>query len=89
MTAPISRDEWLAALGEAALPADPDALTTIELGEMFGISAQAAYRRVRALMREGRAVRTCKTITDVGGYPKRVPAYRLVKHEARPATRKR
>lgn len=69
----ISRDEWLAALGEAAKPLDPDAVTTRELAERYGIGVNTALRRVQALVREGRAVRVYKL---VGG--RREHAYRLV-----------
>lgn len=69
----ISRDEWLAALGEAAKPLDPDALTCREIAKLYGIGQQTALRRVTALVSEGRAVRTYKMHEG-----RRLPAYRLV-----------
>jgi DNA-binding Lrp family transcriptional regulator len=80
----ISRDEWLAALGDAAAPCDPDALTTVEIAEQFGISTTIALRRVQALVSEGKAKRTHKIVGA-----RRTPAYKLVKNAPRPATRKR
>lgn len=74
----ISRDEWMAALGDAVKPADPDALTIKEIGEMFGVGRQAAYLRVRKLLEQKRAIATFKDIQTTDGR-RRVPAYKLVK----------
>lgn len=84
MSAPtINRDEWLAALKDAGVPADIEddqsAVTSSEFGQMLGISHATAHRRLKALVEAGKAVRTTKR---VGMYPQ--PAYRLVK-EAAPA----
>lgn len=73
----IDRDEWLAALGNAAIPTDEDALTIHEVARAFGIAHHTAYRRVRDLLAQGRAVQVFKTIARVDGYARRVPAYRL------------
>jgi hypothetical protein len=89
VSAGISRDAWLAALGDAAMPLDPHALTVVEIAQQFGIGHQAAYSRVRKLVAEKRAVVTAKIITTSQGVPRRVPAYRLVSDAPRPATRKR
>lgn len=87
----ISRDEWLAALGDSALPCDPDALTVNEIAAMCSIGRQAAYLRVRQLVAEKRATVTVKLVTNSSGVTKRMPAYRLVADAPppRPATRKR
>lgn len=85
----ITRDEWLAALGESVAPCDPDALTVRELAAMFGIGRNAAYQRVLRLVAEQRATAAVKLVTFPSGVTKRVAAYRLVKHAPRVATRKR
>lgn len=79
MSASISRDEWLAALGDAAQPCDPNALTVREAMTMFDMSAAAAARKLAQLVVEGRAVQTYKRVAGPSGISKRVPAYRLVK----------
>lgn len=89
MSANISRDEWLAAVGDAVQPVDPNALTIREFSEMFSVSIATANRLITEMVASGRAVRTVKAATGAAGVTKRVPAYKLVKHEARPATRRR
>lgn len=79
----ITRDEWLKAMGEAAAPADPDALSTAEIAKMFGIPITAASRRLRELVADGKAVRSVKLTAMVNGHSKRVPAYKLVKPKAK------
>lgn len=84
MNTTISRDEWLQALGAAAQPCDPDALTAQEIAQQFGVSTMTAWRRVNKLIAEGRAVATVKEIATRDGHTKRVPAYKLVKpHKAK------
>jgi hypothetical protein len=83
MSGTISRDEWLAALGETA-ECDPNALTVWELCEQFKADRLAIQRRVRALVADGKARRTFKVYNG-----RRQPAYVLVQHEARPPARKR
>lgn len=78
MSTPISRDEWLKALGDAVRPCDPDALSAAEIAKMFQITRQMAYRRITQLLADGKAVSTFKMITTADGYPKRVVAYKLV-----------
>lgn len=75
----ISRNEWLAALGDSVQPADQDAITAPELAALLGISDIAAYRRVKRLIAERRAVRTFKVIVTGAGITRRVPAYKLLK----------
>lgn len=85
MSAGISRDEWLAALGESAQPCEPDALTVWELIERFkGTDRCAMQRRVKQLVADGKARKTFKTYNG-----RRQPAYVLVKDAARPPARKR
>ena len=79
----ITRDEWLSALGDAAQPVDPDALSLAEIAEQFGVCRNVADRRLRALVKAGRAIRTWKVITTTSGHPRRVPAYKLVKPKGR------
>lgn len=80
----ISRDEWLAALGEADTPSDPDAVTTAEFATMLGCARCTAQNKLVRLVREGKAVRTMKLV-DRGPLAgsTRVPAYKLVKAKAR------
>jgi hypothetical protein len=85
----ITRDEWLHALGTAAAPCDPDAFSTAEIAKMFDIPLTAAARKIRELVAAGKATQTFKSVTMVNGHAKRVPAYKLVKHEAYRPTRKR
>lgn len=79
MSARITRDEWLQALGTAAQPTDPDALTTTEIAAMFGIARSAAERRIKDLVAQGKAIRTVKLAPMINGHSKRVTAYKLVK----------
>ena len=90
MSEAISRDEWLAALGEADTPNDPDALTKQELCGLLKVSRSAVQERLARLLAEGKATRTTKIVKDGMGRRLRVPAYKLVKADApRPATRRR
>jgi len=74
----ISRDEWLAALGEADVPVDPHALTITEFATLMGMGRQAAASRMTALERAGKAVCVRKIVACRDGRPMRVRAYRLV-----------
>ena len=86
----ISRDEWLAAMGEADTPNDPDALTKLELCALLKISRSAMQERLARMLAEGKATRTTKMTKDGMGRRLRVPAYKLVKANApSPATRRR
>lgn len=73
-----TRDEWLKALGEAVEPCDPTAVTVAELAEMLEIDRSSAYRHLRKLIDQGRAVQTVKRVMGPSGVGKRVPAYRLL-----------
>lgn len=79
MSAEITRGEWLKALGDSVAPADPEALTTRELAQMFGVSPSSIKERLRQLLDEHKATRTFKRVTDGAGRAQRVPAYKLVK----------
>lgn len=72
----ITRDEWLAALGEMAVN-DPLAATIAELQAMVPtINRVTLYRRLLTLIEAGHVTRTWKTVPTVSG-AKRTPAYRL------------
>jgi hypothetical protein len=73
----ISRDEWLAALGETVKPTNDAALTVSELSVMFGCGRQAAYLKLNALVRQGRATRVHKRVADCAGRLRLQPAYLL------------
>lgn len=74
----INRDEWLAALREVETPANiPNAFTTGELTEIFGLGRSATKERVTALHREGRIEIVHKRIRDASGHWQSVPAYIL------------
>ena len=75
----ISRDEWLQALGDSVKPLHPDALTVADVSEQFGIGRQAAYYRIKKLMREKKAVRVFKLVLDDAGRLRPQPAYLLKK----------
>jgi predicted ArsR family transcriptional regulator len=79
MSEAISRDEWLKAMGEAAAPPDPDAVTVPEIAALLGMTRHTAYRHVLRLVDEGKAVPTFKRATGRSGVTKRVQAYKLVK----------
>lgn len=57
-TAAISRDEWLVALGDAAAPPEPNAVTIEELSQRYGLSRRAMGERVKGLVAVGKARRT-------------------------------
>lgn len=75
----ITRDEWLAALGEADTPIDPDAVTVSEFGALLGVGRMAASAKLVALVKNGKAAKVHKVITCGDGRRIRVSAYRLVK----------
>lgn len=72
MSAEISRDAWLAALGDVAAVCDPDAITLRELAAKYAIGYQAAGDRMRVLVQQGKAIKTWKMVGA-----RRVPAYKL------------
>lgn len=77
----ITRDDWLAAVKEAAnapLP-DSDALSLVELAEVFGVGRGAAQVRVDRLLAVGRAEQTSKLMRMKNGALRTVQAYRLLK----------
>jgi len=86
----ISRDEWLHALQEANIDLcihDPDSITTGEFGEMLNIDRSAAARRLKLLVKAGRATRTTKRVQGSDGRTVTLPAYKLV--EEKPAKKRR
>lgn len=87
MSESITRDEWLKALGEPEAQ-DPAALTVGELSAILGLGATATRDRVKRLVVDGKATRTYKRVRSSAGQLVRVPAYTLVAHASRPATRK-
>lgn len=79
-SAVITRDEWLEALGVAALaPVHPDALTVSELAEKYGLSRRRMSERLNQLVKEGKVTLVRKTIVLHDGHTRRVPAYLLKK----------
>lgn len=81
MSAQISRDEWLKALGEAGIHDDvddQDALTILEFAAMFGIDRQAAECRLKKLVKVGKATRTTKRGHRADGRTFSFVAFRLV-----------
>lgn len=78
----ITRDEWLAALNEAAQPLPPeetDTMSAVELAKMFGVSRHTMNFRLERLMEMGKAERTTKRIRRTNGSVITVTAYRLIK----------
>lgn len=57
----ISREAWLAALGEDEID-NQAALTARELADVLGCSQQSAYHRAETLVRQGKATRTTKRV---------------------------
>jgi len=74
----IDRDAWLAAIGEAVVPDDPNALTSRELGEMLGLERTATQRRIKELLQAKKIEVVSKRVTGSSGAAARVPAYRLI-----------
>ena len=85
----ITRDEWFRALGDAAQPADDDALTIKELAQQFRIHPMTLYRRLGQMIADGRVVRAVKIVTVSGGYRRRLPAYKLVAAKPEPKKKSR
>lgn len=79
----ITRDDWLAALGDSVKPNNPDALTVVELAQQFGLGRQGAYLRIQKLLRAGQAKRVYKHVEDGAGRLRPQPAYVLVKAKAK------
>lgn len=78
----VSREAWIAALGMSDVVCDQDALTTAELGELFGRKHSATKVRIRQLVAEGKLIATRKRMTDSTGRPIIVPAYQIAKPKA-------
>lgn len=85
----ITRDEWLQAL--AFEEEDPDAKTVNELAAEMKVSRHSIYRRIQALVEEGRATKHWKRAPVGSSKGRLVPAYKLVKapHATRVAARHR
>jgi hypothetical protein len=77
----ISRDEWLAALGNAsaAVDDDPSVITASEAAELLGICARSAWVRLRRLVQSGGAVAVRARRMTASGHMQTYPAYRLIK----------
>ena len=73
----ISRDEWLAAIGESSSEDDQGAITSREFAVMLGLEITAARKRMAKLVASGKAIRTSKVIRQ-GQWATRSVAYRLV-----------
>jgi predicted ArsR family transcriptional regulator len=73
----ITRDEWLSALNEP-VNNDPNAITVVELAAMLQIGRTAAKERMAKLVKDGKAVRLSKIVTNQDGRRHRVPAYKLL-----------
>jgi hypothetical protein len=76
----IDRDAWLRALEEVGISdtTDDQALTVAEFCALMGLRVTAAYRRLQALQKAGKAIRTRKRITDKAGRYITLSAYRLL-----------
>ncbi len=87
----INRDDWLKALAGVTPELDEGAMTTTEIAAMLGLCRTAAKDRIRKLLADGRAIATNKRMTDTGGRPQIVRAYRLLPAAtlAAPARRRR
>ncbi len=80
----ITRDDWLRAVGEAAIEPDmddPAVLTLQEFGNLIGMARSAALPRMNRLLEAGKATRTRKRIRRSDGAIMSVPAFRLVQPE--------
>jgi DNA-binding Lrp family transcriptional regulator len=75
----IARDEWLAALGEADTPLEPNAITAPELARQLGVSVTQTRERIRKLIEQGKARRAVTTRTNINGHACRVTGYVLLK----------
>jgi hypothetical protein len=80
MSSGITRDEWLSALESAGIDErdDQDAITPTELADLLGIDRQAAARRLRKMVKLGKATQTRKRVAVSDGRVQSLPAYRLV-----------
>ncbi len=90
MSANISRDEWLKALGDAGYQDDVDDKDSISIDEfatMFGLPRTTAESRLRALVNDGKAVRSKKWGVTAYGRRVQLRTFRLVTPEK--PTRKR
>ena len=76
----ISRDDWLSAMNDAMhAPLPPsDALTVVELAEVFGVQREQARRRAHVLVSSGKAEHTTKQVRRANGGVITVPAFRLL-----------
>ena len=80
MSVTISRDEWLKALNEAGFSAehDEDAITVNDFAEMMGMTRDTADRRLRALVKAGKAAQTRKITQGRDGRTLSFIAFRLL-----------
>jgi predicted transcriptional regulator len=75
----ITRDDWLNALKEATVPepADEESLTIAEFAALLGVERAQASKRMRLLVKKGKAELTRRQIRRVDGGLIYVPSYRL------------
>lgn len=75
----ISREAWLAAVGDA-IPQedDQDAVTVTELAELLNCSRNTAQKQAIRLVKEGKARETHRRITRGDGRCMTSRAYRLL-----------
>lgn len=86
MSEPINFEEWLAELErlEAEKGSDaPDALTAKELVNRFGRCRQWIYARLEEAIAAGKIRCVRKRVGSISGTARFVPAYQLVKKEAK------
>jgi hypothetical protein len=77
----ITRDEWLKAMTDVGLVVDqdddPSSLTISEFAEMFGLSHEAAGRKLRALFSANKATRAKKWVNGSDGRRILIASYKL------------
>lgn len=80
MSTTINVNEWRRALAEAGLDeeCDPEAITTSEFADSFGLKRTTAQHRLMALVDAGKAIVTKKRTRDSLGRTVLCTAYRLV-----------
>jgi predicted ArsR family transcriptional regulator len=85
MSAPISRDEWLAAAEEAerALrpPRDPNWLTLHEIADLLKVHYNTARRTLCAMLAAGTAERRILLVESIDGKRRPTPCWRLIRKQ--------
>jgi hypothetical protein len=85
----ITTDEWIAELERLShsLSGEPTALTVTEMMDRTGLSNRRIRDTLKQLIRAGRWECVWEYRSMIDGWPRKIPAYRPVRHQEAPDAR--